>query len=52
MTAREGLPVKGTHAEAWEALRPKIVHDTKPVKVRGVLGISRGRECLQCWRVV
>jgi hypothetical protein len=34
VTAREGLPVKGTNAEAWEALRPKIVHDTRPVKVR------------------
>ena len=33
--AREGLPVKGTNAEGWEALRPKIVHDAKPNKVRG-----------------
>jgi hypothetical protein len=33
VTAREGLPVKGTNAKPWEDLRPKIVHDTRPVKV-------------------
>jgi hypothetical protein len=33
VTAREGLPVKGTNAKTWEDLRPKIVHDTRPVKV-------------------
>jgi hypothetical protein len=34
VTAREGLPVKGTNAKPWEDLRPKIVHDTRPAKVR------------------
>lgn len=34
VTAREGLPVKGTNAKTWEDLRPKIVHDTRPAKVR------------------
>lgn len=33
VTAREGLPVKGTNAKGWEDLRPKIVHDAKPNKV-------------------
>lgn len=34
VTAREGLPVKGTNAKSWEELRPKILHDTRPAKVR------------------
>ena len=35
VTAREGLPVKGTNAKPWEGLRPKIVHESRPAKVRG-----------------
>jgi hypothetical protein len=34
VTAREGLPVTGVNAEGWEALRPKIVPNTKANKVR------------------
>lgn len=34
VTAREGLPVTGVNAESWEALRPKIVPETKANKVR------------------
>lgn len=34
VTAREGLPVTGVNAAAWEALRPKIVPETKANKVR------------------
>lgn len=33
VTAREGLPVTGVNAAAWEALRPKIVPETKADKV-------------------
>jgi hypothetical protein len=34
VTAREGLPVTGVNAAAWEALRPKVVPETKANKVR------------------
>eukprot|EP00878_Enallax_costatus_P000131 GHUV01000172.1.p1 GENE.GHUV01000172.1~~GHUV01000172.1.p1 ORF type:complete len:2326 (+),score=665.07 GHUV01000172.1:565-6978(+) len=41
VTAREGLPVKGVNAEGWEALRPKIVPETKANKGRGFLEYNR-----------
>jgi len=43
VTAREGLPVKGTNAKGWEELRPKIVHDAKPNKVS--IGYCQGVVC-------
>eukprot|EP00775_Hariotina_reticulata_P011473 gene11473-11617_t len=41
VTAREGLPVTGVNAEGWEALRPKIVPNTKANKMRGFLEYNR-----------
>ncbi|WIA23003.1 hypothetical protein OEZ85_001356 [Tetradesmus obliquus] len=41
VTAREGLPVTGVNAAAWEALRPKIVPETKANKMRGFLEYNR-----------
>ncbi len=39
--AREGLPVTGTPATSWEALRPKIVAKGSADKVRGFLDFNR-----------
>ncbi|KAF6263375.1 hypothetical protein COO60DRAFT_459133 [Scenedesmus sp. NREL 46B-D3] len=41
VTAREGLPVTGVNAAAWEALRPKVVPETKANKARGFLEYNR-----------
>ena len=39
--AREGLPVTGTPATSWEALRPKIVAKGSAEKTRGFLEYNR-----------
>jgi glutamate synthase (NADPH/NADH) len=41
VTAREGLPVTGTPATSWEALRPKIVPSGSADKTRGFLEFNR-----------
>ncbi|KAF8066383.1 Glutamate synthase [NADH] [Scenedesmus sp. PABB004] len=41
VTARDGLPVAGVSAAAWEALRPKIVSGAPTDKVRGFLEYAR-----------
>lgn len=54
--AREGLPVTGTPATSWEALRPKIVEAGSADKARGFLEYNRNplgyrppKERIQDW---